>query len=78
MRLSRAGRSGSFLPDTVQAKEQVTGGELTGAGSRAMGQPGSCGELEWQLRTADVLKKGGRLSDREAGSQSRGAHSVGY
>lgn len=63
---------------TVQAKEQVTGGELTGAGSSAMGQPGSRGELEWQLRTADVLKKGGRLSDTEAGSQFRGAHLVGY
>lgn len=54
------------------------GGELTGAGSRAMGQPGSRGELEWQLRTADVLKKGGRLSGSEAGSQSRDARSVDY
>ncbi|KAM9274097.1 mastermind-like domain-containing protein 1 [Morus bassanus] len=41
-----------------------------------MGQPGSRGELEWQLRTADVLKKGGRMSDSEAGSQSRDAHSL--
>lgn len=66
-----------FLPDTVQAKEQVTGGELTGL---AAGPWGSCsrGEFAWQLSTADAVQKGGRLSDSEAGSQSGDAHSVGY
>jgi len=42
------------------------------AGSRAMGQPDSRGELEWQPRTADVWNKGGRLAT------ARGARSVGY
>lgn len=56
----------------------MTDGELTGTGSKAVGQPGSRGEMEWRLRTADVLKTGGRLSVSEAGSQSRGACSVDY
>lgn len=75
---NEASGAGSFLPENARAKEQVTDGELTETGSRAMGQPGSRGGMEWQLRTADVLKTGGRLSGSEAGSQSRGACLVDY
>lgn len=68
----------ALSPQRLQAKEQVMGGEPRGAGGRAVGQHGSRGEPGWQLRTADVLTKGGRPSGSEAGSQSRDARSVGY